>query len=204
MSYDSNALSLTGHEANALTVLETTVTIIKEVGSLRQTNEELSRKAWLDGETIANLTDARNALEVTLAETRDALSAALAREAQLRQDYANLATERLDETRRADSAEAARDHVSAELNHTACELAATSIDLDETRAKLTEAEGKLARFREILGLPHPQPEPVSPVQAVPEVETLPNILHFSSTPDVTPEPDPTEVKQAAWPFWPGA
>jgi chromosome segregation ATPase len=183
MTYDSTALSLSADESSAYKVLTVAANTIALVGELRTYNDRLTAQALTDQETIANLTDSRNSLEITLAEVRQALADALARESALRIEYnetqAKLAEEQKLAGQHWDDLTATR----TTLSHTEYNLAEVTIALDDTKAALTEAEGKLARFREILGLPNeavarPTPTPI-PTPVV-DPEPLPNILHFSN------------------------
>ena len=183
MTYDSTALSLSVAEQDALNVLQIAAQTMTQVGRLREDNATLRSQAVRDAETIANLTDSRNSLEITLAEVRQALAAALDRESALRIEYNETQAKLASEQTLAGNHWDALNETRTKLNHTEYNLAEVTIALDDTKAALSEAEGKLARFREILGLPNEamaRPTPTPSSAPVVDPEPLPNVLHFSS------------------------
>lgn len=158
-------MTLTHEETNALSTLQTIVTALQEVSNLRSTNANLSAQYAEDQTTIATLLDTRHSLESTLAEVRQALTEALNREAQLRIDLAETQSRLVDEQRLAGHHWDNLQTTSTTLAEVEANLHATIFDRNRTAAKLTEAEDKLARFRDILGIPHP-------VESVPSPELV--------------------------------
>ena len=210
MTYDSTALSLSANEASALNVLKVAADTIAQVGELREANLTFSKQAERDAETIANLTDSRNSLEITLAEVRQALADVLARESALRNEYNETQAKLASEQKLASDHWDALNETRTKLNHTEYNFAEVTIALDDTTAALTEAEGKLARFREILGLPNEavaRPVPVAPAPST-EDTPLPNVLHFSNPvtetiaeSEAAPEATESPLSDTPRPLW---
>ena len=203
MTYDSTALSLSHDEKSALNLLSVAASTISQVGELRSTNDELRSNARHDADIIANLTDQRNGLEEALADVRQQLSDALAREAQLRNDLASVTTDLVNEQRLASQHWDSLTDVCVKLSHTEYDLAVTTIARDDATIALAEANDKLGKFRDILGIPHPvepapvvEPTPVEPTPSVVMVDTpapamvsnvvdLPNPFQKEAAPDGT-------------------
>ena len=212
--------NLSFDERNALDVLQTAVTVINQVGSLRLINANYEAQHAEDTATIANLTDVKHGLEATLAETQQQLADALARETQLRADLADTQAKLVDEQRLAGEHWSNLQQTEKDRAYWQTETYAARAFHNAAKSSLEEAEGKLSRFRDILGIPHPvnSPATVEPVSELTEqaVEVVPVPTELPSVEPVTnvidlPNPfkeaeavkPPTEELPAvtAWPYY---
>ena len=167
MSNDSTALSAT--EQSALDFLTIAAQSITKVKDQARRLEELELANMEQAEDISDQSRFIETLTARIHELEALLTGETARRIEAETLYTNTQAELRVEQALAGQHWADLTSTRANLTRVEGALAQAEADLTSTLTQLGEAEDKLARFRDILGLPHPVPQqsgnPVSPSPA---------------------------------------
>lgn len=174
-------MTLTFNESNALSTLETVISVIKEVDELRTNNDRLVAQHIQDTDAIAILSDTKESLEARIAQLEGALAVVQHRNLALADERAALEASLRQEQELAGRHWNDLSNTRLVLCDIEYNLQTVTFDRNRTAAKLTEAEEKLGKFRDILGIPHPvesvtspepSPEPVVEVDSPADSEAV--------------------------------